>query len=132
MPNKYQRALQDMKQGATWQKIADEISEALGETVHRSDVWNVANGKSSSVKVEQGLELLGYVEPPSKRYRLAADFPDDETRQRFKEHYGIDNDELTFTDWVFSIWEHDTIGNTCTTGDSNGDNDISTNGSDGL
>lgn len=109
MPTKYQRALKDMKEGCTWQKIADELSNALGEVVYRSDVWNVANGRSSSIKVEKALELMEAVAMPPKRYRLAVDFDSERQRQDFRDFYGIDNDRMTFTDWVLGQWTIDSI-----------------------
>ena len=133
MPNKYQHALMDMKRSRAWQSIADELTVGLGETVNRSDVWGTAKGKWSSQKVMTAMENLGLVKVPGPRYRLAVDFPDDETRTAFKEFYEIDNDELTFTEWVLSTWERDTMRNKCTMGGTNsGDIDINTNGGDDL
>jgi len=105
--NKYQRALKDMKRDVTWQNVADKLSDVLGETVHRSDAWNVANGRSSSSKVETALELGGWVTTQRKRYRLAAEFFEPDDVDRFKRYYGIDNKEFTFTDWVHIQWKKD-------------------------
>lgn len=106
--NKYQRALEDMKQGKTWEDVAQELSDAIGEKVHRSDPWCLYNGKTkSSRKVMAGLEELGLVESPGKRYRLAAEFESEERVKEFKEFYGIDNRERTFTDVVHRMWIQD-------------------------
>ena len=106
MATKYQRALKELKQGKTWQQVADEMSDVLGETVHRSDPWNVANSKSSSRKVEAALEQMGLIPGSKPRYRLACEFESEEERERFRNHYHIDN-EFTFTIWVLSMWENE-------------------------
>lgn len=105
--NKYQRALVIMKQGRTWQSVADELSDVLEETIHRSDVHGTAKGKWSSWKVHAALELMEAVTMPKERSRLAADFIDDKQRNDFKDYYGIDNNITTFTDWVHLKWEID-------------------------
>ena len=104
--NKYQRALKKMKQGATWQKIADQLGEVIGEKIHRSDPWNVYSGRSSSTKVETALKLGGWVYVPKKRFRLAAEFSSPEEVERFKRFYGI-GDEYTFTDMIDIQWQVD-------------------------
>ena len=107
MATKYQRALKELKQGRTWQQVADKLGDALGETVHRSDPWNVMNHKSSSRKVEAALEQMGLIPGPKPRYRLAMEFDCKEDREDFRDYYGINNKEITFTDWALSIWRWD-------------------------
>jgi len=102
MTTKYQRAVIKMKQGKTWQEVADELGGAIGEKMHRSNPWNVAHGKSRSKKVEEALEELGLVES-KKRYRLAAEFNSEEERELFKDQFGIGG-HYTFTQWAHDQW----------------------------
>jgi hypothetical protein len=106
--NKYQHALDELQKENTWRQIGAMLGEAIGDKVHGSDAWNVWQGKSSSWKVELGLELLGLVEPPRKRIRLAVEFENEEQRQRYKDFYGIDGEQRTFTDHIFIEWITDT------------------------
>lgn len=107
MATKYQRALKELKQGKTWQQVADKMSDVLGETVHRSDPWNVANDESRSRKVEAALEQMGLISGPRPRFRLAVEFGSERERELFREFYEIDNQYQTFTVWIFKIWAKD-------------------------
>jgi hypothetical protein len=106
MATKYQRALKQLKQGRTWQQVADEMSDALGETVYRSDPWNVANNKSSSRKVEAALEQMGLIPGPKPRYRLACEFETEEERESFRRFFGLYGD-YTFTNLIYEIWDEE-------------------------
>ena len=106
--DKYQRALETMKEGRTWQTVADLLGTALGETIHRSDAHGTAKGNWQSVKVRRALELMGAVSIPKKRIRLAADCPSLQARQEFKEFYGIDDDN-SFGDWLWDTYEKDKL-----------------------
>ena len=106
MATKYQRALKQLKQGKTWQQVADEMTGVLGETVYRSDPWNVANDKSSSRKVEAALEQMGLIPGPKPRFRLACEFASEEVRKQFRDYYGLYGD-YTFSDLIHEMWMHD-------------------------
>ncbi len=103
MLTKYQRALGQLKQDRTWQQVADKLTDALGETVHRSDPWNVYNNKSGSRKVEVALEQMGLIPKEKPRYRLACEFVSEEERESFRRFYGLYND-YTFTNLVYDVW----------------------------
>jgi hypothetical protein len=110
--NKYRRALDDLynQENMTWRHIGTVLGDAIGETVHGSDAWNVWSGVSTSWKVEAGLEELGLVDPPRKRWRLAVEFESEGQRDRFRKFYGIDNKNKTMTDVVIGQWHKDDGG----------------------
>lgn len=115
--DKYQRALEALRVDRTWQKVADILTEgwtlslalsgATDEVVWPSDAWNVWKGESTSVKVNTALETLGLVAMPGPRYRENAEYPDEVTRQEFRDFYGIDGKNYTFTQWVMGKWGMD-------------------------
>ena len=109
MRTKYQRALWDMKEGRTWQWVADELTLALGETVHRAEAWSEAHGKYKASKVRTALEQMGLIPGPRPRFRLACEFESEEEREFFRDYYYL-KDGYTFSNLIHELWDVDKYG----------------------
>ena len=102
----YVNALKRLKEGSTWQGIANYLTEALddGRTVYKAEPWKMVNQGKWSPKVAQGLLAAEEVPGPRKRFRLHAEFDSQEQMDAFKYHYGINSTYFTFTEWAKYTW----------------------------
>ena len=98
----YVNALKRLKEGLTWQGIANYLTEALddGRTVYKAEPWKMVNQGKWSPKVAQGLLAAEEVPGPRKRFRLHAEFHSAEEMEEFTRHYRIDGNTYTFTEWT--------------------------------
>ena len=109
LPKEYVNALNRLKQGSTWQAIANHLTKALddGRTVFKAEVWKMSTQGKWSPKVAQGLLAAGDVPGPRKRFRLHAEFQSIEQMHAFMDYYSINSASHTFTEWAKDVWYND-------------------------
>ena len=107
--NKYQKAIDSIKQGRTWGETAEMMAAASGIPINTGSIWDAWNGENVTADIEAALIDMGLIIPRKKRIRLAADFTDEEDRQDFVRFYGLANDGTTFSMWVRDQWQKDML-----------------------